>query len=223
MVVRSTRCRHQLTGNIAVATRAHAAAEDEGCPCRPSCGTELGQKLYGAAVYSRQVVRLEAEASTPIGIGTPGRAIQNETHAKCFRDCQIRLVVPPEDVTPVLLQEQREGGKAGQSDALVVDERRFQAAVREKKTGVQLGETLTVECHEPFYPAQAQDGPQDGGDGAWDSRLTSGTPAEITRRTGASAGVSPGSAPVRLHSSPHVRIISAMPWRTSTVRSLSSQ
>jgi hypothetical protein len=72
--------------------------------------------------------------------------------------------------------------------------------------------------------AQAHPGPQEGREGADFSPFPLiGIGVLMRRSTGAPGDVSPGSVPARSTTSPHVRSVSDMEWRTSTTRPLSGQ
>ena len=123
---------HGNAGSVTVAARPDTAADHEWRFARRLCGADLAHHLDAGAVRLGKPIAAIAKLRAPIGIGAPGRALQNESVAVPQRQGNIAIVIGAERRAAALALEQSEGCEHRQLEALMKDERRFEAAIGEK-------------------------------------------------------------------------------------------
>jgi len=141
--------RHRRVRNIPISPRTDAPADHDRRLFRfvlTSNGFEQADRLTIGLGERRGCV---AQSSSPVGIGPPGRALENEAGPEALGDVSVGVKVLAERRRALRGLQQIECGEIRQLQTFVEDERRLDTAIGEKQPATSLRKLAAVLGHMP--------------------------------------------------------------------------
>ena len=102
---------HFELGVVAVATGAHAAADDPLHGILSVFTPKVSQQADGLAIDSGQRISGIADFCAPVGAGAPGGAFQNEIEVETAGDVGVGAIIGSQCFPPIGSIQQDKGGK----------------------------------------------------------------------------------------------------------------
>jgi len=131
--------RHRLPDHVSVPTRADAAGDHDRGGLGLELVAELVEELDCTPVERLEPVARVTHPRRPVGARAPGRRLEHDPDAAGERDLDVGLEVAAQCVLPAFPREQVVCGEVGQVVAVVKDEGRLEAAVRQERRLAELG------------------------------------------------------------------------------------
>ena len=147
---------HRLAGHVPVATRPHHPGHHD---LRDGVGVlprEPGDEAHGGRVGTGEPLGPDPQPGAPVVVGPPRRGLQEQARPGRRGDLGIAVVVRAEQVAPLGVGEQQEGGELGQLHPVVEDQVGLQTAVGDVAGQVGVGGPRV--CPPRAHPASLRRG-----------------------------------------------------------------
>jgi len=136
--------RHRVRRLVTVPARAEAAADHDRLRAVSELSANFLQKADRSSIRLRELGRAVAKPGPPLGARAPRRALEDQPGHKAPSEGGVAAKVLSQRGLAVRSLQQIEGGEIGELEALEKDERRFDAAVRQKKLVTELRQAPAV-------------------------------------------------------------------------------
>ena len=135
------------TSDIAVAQRPDIAADRHRRIRRLQFEAHLLQQFDRRAVECIELLRRVTEFGAPVSIAAPGRAFQQEAHARIDGGPRVLAEIFEESVAAALGLQQFERGELVELDPILEDQRCLEPAVGEEKAAAKLRQVVSILRH----------------------------------------------------------------------------